>query len=369
MTHTDSYLLGQCSEWFANQLHDEGSYPYSFLQEKYTDILSWKKEVREIFANYLLSPTCTTPSIELLSTTVYDDLHIEKIRWKLPFGPPSEAYLLKPLHHESPLPGILALHGHGRNKMLGKSKIVRVDAKTDSNILSFQKQMHDGKAWANELAKKGYIVLIHDVFPFESRRIMPSNVYNSFDDYAQYNELAYHMESEIAKVIAAAGFTWPGITLAEDLIALQILSQRDDVDTDRLGCCGLSLGGHRAYYLAAYSDMIKCTVAAGLMITWNDLILHHAIDHTWMYSIPGLSKWMGFSDIVSMSAPHPLLVQSCIDDELYSLSEVKKAEKSIRAAFEKANCSDHYDHRYYKGSHRFSIQMQMEAFQWFTQWL
>ena len=329
----------------------------------------------------LAPPAVRVPPVQVLWTKTYDDLHIEKLSWTLPFGTPTEAYFLRPLTHDAPLRGVLGLHDHGLNKVLGKSKIVRIEDATGESILRYQEQMYEGRAWANELAHNGYAVLVHDVFPFESRRILPSDVPPSVvsslmaekepkgDDGSWYREFSDYMESVLAKSIFSAGLTWPGITLAEDRVALQILSDREDVDSDRLGCCGLSLGGLRTDYLAGSSEMIKCAVSAGFMTTWNDFILNKASVHTWMYPIPGISNLMGFSDIVGMTAPNPLLVLSCIDDELFSLSEVKKCEKNLREVYKKAGYPEHFQHKYHKGPHRFTVGMQMEAFDWLGAWL
>ncbi len=381
MVESKKLLLGDFSTWLSEHVKADEIPQYSFLHNEHTDVELWQKEARVLFEHYLLAPAFPLPSVKVVWTKTYDNLHIEKLTWALPFGPLTECYFLKPIHHREPLRGVLGLHDHGLNKILGKSKIVRVEEETEERILSYQDEMYGGRAWANELAKKGYAVLVHDVFPFESRRILPSDIPQQVvsslmkekesvdDEDSWYNEFAHHMESVIAKSIFTAGFTWPGITLAEDRIALQILAQREDVDASRIGCCGISLGGLRTNYLAGSSEMIKCAVTAGFMTTWNDFILHKAHTHTWMYSIPGLPQNMKYSDIVSMMAPSPLLVLSCIDDELFTLSEVKKAEKNLRAVYAKAGYSNNFDHHYHKGPHQFSIEMQKEAFEWLDRWL
>ena len=43
-------------------------------------------------------------------TYAYDGLQVEELAWQLPYGPPTEAILLKPLGAKGPLPGVLALH-------------------------------------------------------------------------------------------------------------------------------------------------------------------------------------------------------------------------------------------------------------------
>lgn len=37
-------------------------------------------------------------------------------------------------------------------------------------------EYYDGMCWANEMAKEGFAVLIHDTFPFASRRVHISEV-------------------------------------------------------------------------------------------------------------------------------------------------------------------------------------------------
>lgn len=373
-------MLGDLSKWLDEQLTLEIPH-YSFLHEKYDDITRWKQEAKHIFKHYIAAPHFEVPQVEVLSTTHYDNLHIEKLTWKLPFGPPTEAYFLKPIDHKGPLPAVLGLHDHGLNHKIGKSKIVRVGDEEKFSIQSHQDEYYEGRAWANELAKKGFAVLVHDIFPFESRRVLPTNIpleilssltfekeSNEKDD-EWYEKFCQDMESVIAKSFFTSHVTWPGIMLAEDQVALHILSHRDDVDSKRIGCCGLSIGGLRASYLAGSSEYITCAVIAGFMTTWNDFIKYKAHTHSWMYVIPGLSKMMNFPDIISMNAPSPLLVLSSREDELFTLSEMKKADQNLRAVYEKAQVSHNYEHHYHKGSHRFSTLMQMEAFGWFKKHL
>jgi hypothetical protein len=60
-----------------------------------------------------------------------------------------------------------------------------------------------------------------------------------------YNKWAADHESIMAKSLFSAGTTWPAVFFGEDRKALDILCSRKDVDTDRIGCGGLSGGGMR----------------------------------------------------------------------------------------------------------------------------
>jgi dienelactone hydrolase len=39
-----------------------------------------------------------------------------------------------------------------------------------------QEEYYEGLAWANEIAKRGYVVLVSDAFPFASRRVWMQDV-------------------------------------------------------------------------------------------------------------------------------------------------------------------------------------------------
>src|SRR5205814_3562762 len=137
----------------------------------------------------------------------------------LPAGPRTEAVFLKPAGAKGPLPAILGLHDHGGNKYLGWRKIVRVDDAPWPVIVKHQAQSYEGTAWANEIAKRGYAVLVHDTFPFASRRVMVKDVPEQIkrggvdpvpDDLAgikKYNQFAAEHEHVMEKSLLSAGTT------------------------------------------------------------------------------------------------------------------------------------------------------------------
>ena len=116
------------------------------------------------------------PEVTLKKQYEYDGLHIEELSWQLPYGRATEAILLKPVNAKEPLPGILAFHDHGGNKYFGTRKITRTSNQQHPLMQDHQKEYYEGMAWANEIAKRGYVVLVSDAFPFASRRVMMQDV-------------------------------------------------------------------------------------------------------------------------------------------------------------------------------------------------
>jgi dienelactone hydrolase len=184
-----------------------------------------------------------------------------------------------------------------------------------------------------------------------------------------YNRWAGEHESILAKSLFCAGTTWPGVFLAEDRAALDVLCARADVDVTRIGCGGLSGGGLRTVMLAGADQRIACAVCVGMMTTWRDYLLNKSHTHTWMIYVPHLPHELDYPEILGLRVPNPTLVLNDIDDPLFTLPEMQRAAAMLGAIFAKAGAADRYRCSYYPGGHKFDLPMQAEAFDWFDRWL
>ncbi|HOF20637.1 MAG TPA: hypothetical protein PLO24_05240 [Bacteroidales bacterium] len=374
-------LIGPYGPWAAGLL--EKDLPsLSFRRNEFTNSESWKKEAKNRLAERLGFPDIgLAPPVRKTREYSYDGLHIEELEWQLPYGRPTSALLLKPAGASGKLPGIIAFHDHGGNKYFGTRKITRTSEKQHPLIRAHQEQYYEGRAWANELARKGYVVLVADAFPFASRRVMmqdvPPHQRQGLDDnnpensgnIEAYNRWAAQHEHVMAKSLFSAGTTWPGVFLAEDLKALDILCSRDDVDSSRIGCGGLSGGGMRTVFAGGFDERIRCAVCVGFMTTWKDFILNKSFTHTWMTYVPILPKELDFPEILGLRVPLPTLVLNDSEDGLYTIGEMRKADSILREIFEKAGAASNYHCSFHPGPHKFDIAMQNEAFDWFDKWL
>jgi dienelactone hydrolase len=374
-------VIGNYGEW-ARSLTANKLPSLSFRKKELTDLTEWKASARQRVRERMAIPEIGgVPAVKVNKQYNYDGLHIEELTWQLPYGRPTEAVLLKPANATGPLPAVLAFHDHGGNKFYGSRKIVRLSDKLPAGIEEHQKTYYEGKGWANELAKRGYVVLVSDAFPFASRRVMISDVpeaqrHNykdpdptSVEQISKYNEWASDHEQIMGKSLFSAGTTWPGVWVAEDIKALDVLSARPDVNKDRIGCGGLSGGGMRSVYLSGLDDRIRCTVPVGFMTTWNDFALYKSYTHTWMIYIPLLPNELDFPEILTMRAPLPSLVLNNSEDQLFTLSEMKRADGITKEVYTKAGAAEKYRCSFHPGLHKFDLKMQSEAFAWFDQWL
>ena len=373
--------IGLYGPWAAS-LASDGVPSLSFRQPQFTDVDQWRTQARTRLLERLAQPdTGGAPTVTVHRTHEYDGLHIEELSWQLPYGAPTRAYFLKPIGAVGPLPGIVGLHCHGGNKYFGARKITRTSDDQHPDMAAHQARYYGGRAWANEIAKRGYAVLVHDTFAFASRRVLVEGVIEPIrggltdenpedsENIKTYNAWANNHEHVLAKSLFSAGTTWPGVFSAEDQRALDVLCARPDVDADRVGCAGLSGGGLRTVMLAGLDERIKCAVCVGMMTTWRDYLLNKVQTHTWMCYIPLLPNELDYPEILALRAPLPTLVLNDIEDALFTMPEMERADRIMAEIYAKADASDHYACSFYPGGHKFDLPMQTEAFAWFDRWL
>ena len=257
----------------------------------------------------------STPVAAVLRQLEFDGLWMEHLQWQLPFGPPTEALLLKPAGSKGKLPGIVGLHDHGGQKYFGMRKITRTSNDQHPVMQRHQEQYYGGAAWANELARRGYAVLVHDTFTFGSRRMrladVPANIRNNLvevnpdseEEIQRYDQFAANHEHLIAKSLFCAGLTWPGVFVFDDQRAVDYLASRPDVDATRIGCAGLSGGGLRTVMLTGADERIRCSCCVGMMTTWRDYLLNKCYTHTWMVYVPGLPRDLDYPEVLGICAP------------------------------------------------------------------
>jgi dienelactone hydrolase len=193
-----------------------------------------------------------------------DGVVIQRLRWSMGYGPETKAWLLGPEGVRRSLPGVLGMHCHGGVRSVGAEQLVDLGADSAQRAVWLRDEYYSGRAPANELARQGYAVLVHDTFSWGSRRFDLSRptprlaaLIEAQDalwreqglaptDEERFDFTSGLHEDTVAKAAGALGQTFAGAVLTDDLVALEVLSAEEGIDPERLGTFGFSGGGDRS---------------------------------------------------------------------------------------------------------------------------
>jgi len=352
----------------------------TFLSEQWGDVETWRSTGRAKAINLLGFDPPDVPLNPKVESRVEDgEIITEEVSYQMPYGSRTHAFFLHPKTQPVPLPALVALHDHGEFFFYGKEKIAK--SPSGSTILEeYKRRYYGGRSWATEFAKRGFAVIVADVFLWGSRRIPMDSVneelLRSFDgidedseEYVRrYNEFWSGSECPlVVDSILNSGANWPGIFAYEDRRSVDYLLTRPEVDRNRIACGGLSMGGLRTIFLAGLDPRIKAAFCVGFMTTMRG-ILQNKIrcppGHGLLMYVPRLYSHLDLPDVIGLHAPAPLMVQYNEEDELFTHEGQHEADEKIAEIYNKAGNPDSYVGRFFLGQHKFDVTMQGEAFDW-----
>lgn len=357
----------------------KGEFPLSFLQSRYHSVSAWKRRARAKLLEMLsYAPPPCDPAPECIERLDLGDHYRETVHFNTTPELRVPAWVLVPKGLRGRAPAIVALHDHGGFYFWGREKITE-HAGQHPILDDFKRQYYAGRSIATELVRQGYVVVVIDMFYWGERRFLlkedaadwktrPSTI--SRERIQAFNARAGQNEQLVGRSIYAAGFTWPGVMFWDDIRTVDYLRTRPDVDGDRIGCVGLSVGGLRACHLTALDDRVKVGVVVGWMTSFRDQLQKHirnTIGHTKV--VPGLYRWMDYPDVASMAMPKPLLVINGRRDGLFKTEGVAASFEKLQACYLKAGAASHVRTDLHDTPHEFNLTMQQDAWRWLEKWL
>lgn len=355
------------------QLVGREEYPYSFLTDRFRDRDEFRAAARAKILELLgYGPEPVDPQPEVTERIDRGDYIREKLLFSTTPHFRVPAYVLIPKRIDRPAPAIVDLHSHGGMFLFGKEKVVDLGDNHPA-MTAYHERNYDGRPTATALVRRGYVVISIDAFMFGERRTLLDTdlPYGwdrsgySLEDVEHLNQQCRLKETTLAKSLAFAGLTWPGIVFWDDMRTVDYLITRPEVDPRRIGCVGISMGGYRSIFLSALDDRISAGCVVGFMSTVKPMLRAHVDTHSWVHYLPGLHRFLDWPDVASLAAPRALLVQQCRQDRLFPPEGMQESVRKIAAAYEKAGAADRFSGRFYDAPHCFTRAMQDEAFDWF----
>lgn len=274
------------------------------------------------------------------------------IRYDTVHGDTVTAYLLVPhiadgshAHPSGKLPAVMALHPTANT---GKGDIALASGR-------------DGRRYALELADRGYVVLAPDTITAGERKAEDAEYFHTAAFDAEY-----------------PGWSAVGKMLADHLQGLDLLCSLPEVDPERVGAIGHSLGGYNAYFLAGMDARVKAVVVScGLSTFHGDPDPNRWGKRDWFTHIPKVTELLradqlsfDFHEIAALAAPRPFFCWIAQQDiYMPHWKEIGEAAAELHRLYKYLGCGDRLQAVIGTSGHDFPDPIRNWAYAFLDRWL
>ena len=310
--------------------------------------IAWEKrraEIRNELFQLLgkLPPRPKIPKVKTLSREDRGDFILEKFQFDNGAGAIVPGYILLPKNRAKKSPAILYCHWHGGEYDIGKEEL-------------FQAK-HTPEPPGPTLVKRGYVVIAIDAYCFGERNGQgPAGP----DDKGSSGEMS------ASKFNLWFGRTLWGMILRDDLMALDYLASRPEVDAQRIGVTGMSMGATRSWCLMALDDRIKTGVPVACLTRYQNLIAHDALPkHGIYYFVPGMLNHFDTEAVIALIAPRPVLFMTGDEDGGSPADGIREIEARVKSVYQLYGGGENFQSEIYPGlGHTYSPEMWKKTLGW-----
>jgi dienelactone hydrolase len=244
---------------------------------------------------------------KLLKTEKHDGYTLERLVLDLNGIEPVPAILLIPDKRQTPAPGLLYIHWHGGMYDLGKEQLVKgVEAQP---------------AYAPVCAEKGFVTLAIDSWCFGERK---------------HEADGRTGEQDAFKLMLWRGQVLFGMMMFDEFRAFDYLAHRPEVDPQRLGAFGMSMGSTKAWWLAALEPRVGVCLDVCCLTDYEELIKANGLKgHSFYYFVPSLLKHFQTAEINELIVPRPHLSVNGRLDPLTPPAGVEKIRDDLLPLYRK----------------------------------
>ena len=348
---TPSILMAQTNQsdalrWLAKSdlapaFHVPGSKPAWETQRQQVRAQLW-----ELLGK--LPPRPKAADVNTLLREDRGDYTLEKFEFDNAAGATVPGYLLLPKNASGKAPAILYCHWHGGEYDIGKEEL-------------FQAK-HTPEPPGPVFARRGFVVLGIDAYCFGERNGRgPGGP----------AETGSNGEMSASKFNLWVGRTLWGMMLRDDLMALDYLASRPEVDAQRIGVTGMSMGATRSWWLMALDERIKTGIAIACLTRYENLIQHEMLKaHGIYYFVPGMLNHFDTEAVVALLAPRPAFFQNGGADDGSPEDGIHAIEAAVRPAYQLYGQANAFQSIVYPGQgHVYTEEMWQKTLRWMDEQL
>jgi len=265
--------------------------------------LKTRQEVIQELENLLgsrLSEAAFAPP-RLVDRQDHQGWHLDTLQFDGADGETVPALFLHPIDPQKPVPAVLYCHAHGNRFDFGMAELMEGRGSLQG-------------PYGPALQALGIASLCLEMPAFGNRQ--------------------NRLESERAKKHLWNGTTLFGQMLEELTAGISFLADQTDVDENRIGALGFSMGSTHAWWMAALDDRLKASIALCSLADLDCLTQAPAHDGHGIYmTVPGLLKTFSTGQIAGLAAPCALMIGVGLQDWSTPKPCFEKARAELDAAY------------------------------------
>jgi acetyl esterase/lipase len=163
-----------------------------------------------------------------------------------------------------------------------------------------------------------------------------------------------------------------------NMCAIDLLASLPEVDAERIGCIGHSLGGHNTMFTAVFDSRIKALVSncgftsfpkyyGGKLKGWTSRTYMPLIADK--YQSDPKKVPFDFPEVVAAFAPRAFLASSPLRDDNFEVSGVKDCIAAAGPVYELFGARERLAANYPDCQHDFPPEVRQVAYAWLDRWL
>ncbi|MDY0169760.1 MAG: acetylxylan esterase [Thermoguttaceae bacterium] len=294
----------------------------------------WQRRRRHIIENMQLvmgplpAPDRAVPlDVEVLETERLETVTRKKITYAATADYRVPAYLVIPNDRPGRLPAALCLHGTGgpRGRTAGLGP--------------------DYPRYTLELAERGYVTIAPDYTLLGDNQIEPS---------------------EVGFVSGTMKGIWNHMRAVDLLVSLP------EVDAERIGCIGVSLGGHNTLFVGVFDPRIKALVTSSGFDSFHDYMGGNLKGWCQTRYMPRIETVFekdpdkmpfDFPEVLAALAPRSLYIHAPLDDSNFRVESVKRCVAAASTVYKLWDAEDRIVAVYPPGGHGFPPEEREKAYE------
>ena len=168
-----------------------------------------------------------------------------------------------------------------------------------------------------------------------------------------------------------AGSSLWGMIVRDDLMALDYLCSRPEVDTNRIAVTGISMGATRTWWIMGLDERPTTGVAVGCLTRYQNLIRTEGLKyHGIYYFVPGMLRYYDTEAVVALAAPRPMLFMTGDQDFGSPTDGIRNIESKVVSVYQLYGKQNAFKNVIYPGvGHVYLPEMWQKTLLWMDEHL